>query len=107
MCVSILGSRSFSCVLAAGHSRIIGRQFLPMVLSMPGFRIGMIIALCHISCICPVRIDRLKALWRVEKVQKFWLSTASVGDPAARRQIPFGQQGIRCRLQHDVPSPLS
>ena len=48
---------------AAGHSRLIGRQFLPM-LSLPGFRIGMIIALCHISGICPVEIDRLKMLVR-------------------------------------------
>ena len=60
MCVSILGSRSFSSVLAAGYCRLIGRQFLPMLLSLPGFRIGMTIALCHISGICPVEIDRLK-----------------------------------------------
>ena len=64
MCVSIFGSRSFSNVLAAGQSRLIGRQFLPMLLSLPGFRIGMIIALCHISDICPVEIDRLKMLVR-------------------------------------------
>ena len=64
MCVSILGSRSFSSVLAAGHSRLIGRQFLPMLLSLPGLRIGMITALCHISGICPVEIDRLKMLVR-------------------------------------------
>ena len=64
MCVSIFGSRSFSSVLAAGHSRLIGSQFLPMLLSLPGFRIGMIIALCHISGICPVEIDRLKMLVR-------------------------------------------
>ena len=64
MCVSILGRRSFYSVLAAGHSRIIGRQFLPMLLSLPGFRIGMIIALCHISGICSVEIDRLKMLVR-------------------------------------------
>ena len=35
MCVSILGSRSFSSVLAAGHSRLIGRQFVPMLMCMP------------------------------------------------------------------------
>ena len=64
MCVSILGSRSFSSVLAAGHSRLIGRQFMPMLLSLPGFRFGMIIALCHISGICPVEIDRLKMIVR-------------------------------------------
>ena len=46
-CVSILGSRSFSSVLAAGYSRLIARQFLPMLFSLPGFRIGMIITLCH------------------------------------------------------------
>ena len=62
MCDSILGCRSFSSVLAAGHSRLIGRQFLPMLLSLSGFRIGIIIALCHISDICPVEIDRLKML---------------------------------------------
>ena len=60
MFVSILGSRSFSSVLAIGHSRHIGRQFLPMLLSLPGIRIGMIIALCHTSGICPVEINRLK-----------------------------------------------
>ena len=60
MCVSILGSRSSSSVLAAGHSRLIGRQFMPMSLPLPGFRVGMIIALCHISGICSVEIDRLK-----------------------------------------------
>ena len=66
MCVSILGSRNFSSVWAAGHSRLIGRQFLPMSLfmSLPGNRIGMIIALCHISGICPVEIDRLKMFVR-------------------------------------------
>ena len=64
MFVSIFGSRSFSSITAAGHSRLIGRQFLPMLLSLPGFRIGMIIALCHISGICPVEIDRLKMLVR-------------------------------------------
>ena len=64
MCVSILGSRSFFSVLAAGHSRLIGRQFLLMLSSLPGFRIGMIIALCHISGICPVEIDILKMLVR-------------------------------------------
>ena len=64
MCVSILGSRSFSSILTAGHSRPIWRQFLPMLLSLPGFRIGMIIALCRISDIYPVEIDRLKMLVR-------------------------------------------
>ena len=32
-----------------------------------------------------------KAIRRVEKVQKFWLSTVSVGDPAAKMKLPFGQ----------------
>ena len=64
MCVSIFGSRSLSSALATGHSRLIGRQFLPMLLSLPGFRFGMIIALCHISGISPVEIDRLKMLVR-------------------------------------------
>ena len=64
MCVSILGSRSFSSVMAAGHSGLIGRKFFPMLLSIPGFGIGMIIALCHTSGICPVEIDRLKTLVR-------------------------------------------
>ena len=35
-----------------------------MLLSLPGLRIGMIVALCHISGICPVEIDRLKMLVR-------------------------------------------
>ena len=64
MCFSILGSRSVSCALAAGHNGLIGSQFLPMLLSLPGCRIGMITALCHISGICPVEIDRLKMLVR-------------------------------------------
>ena len=64
MCVSILGSRRSSSILAAGHSRMMGRQFLRMLLSMPAIRIGMNIALCHTSGICPVEIDRLKMLVR-------------------------------------------
>ena len=64
MCVSILGSRSSSSALAGGHSRLIGRQFIPMILSLPSLRIEMIIALCHISSICPVEIDRCKMLVR-------------------------------------------
>ena len=64
MCVSIFGSRNFTSVLAAGRIQIFGRQFLPMLLSLPDYRIGMIIALCHISGICPVEIDRLKMLVR-------------------------------------------
>ena len=64
MCVSILGSRSSSSILAVGHSKLIGRQFLPMLFSLPVFMIGMIIALCHISGICPVEIDKLKMLVR-------------------------------------------
>ena len=48
----------------AGHSRLFGCQFLPMLMSLPGFRIGIIIALCHISGICPDDIDRLKMLAR-------------------------------------------
>ena len=56
MCVSILGSRCFSSVLAAGHSRLIACQSLPMLLSMPDSMIEMIIALCHISGICPVEM---------------------------------------------------
>ena len=51
-------------VLADGHIRLIGRQFLPMLLSLSDFRIGMIVALCHISGICPVEIDILKMLVR-------------------------------------------
>ena len=64
MCVNILGSMSFSTVLAAGYSRQMGRQFLPMLLLFLGFRIGMIIALCHISGICPAEIGSLKMLLR-------------------------------------------
>ena len=64
MCVSILGSRSISSILATGHSKQMGRQFMPMLLSLPGLRIGMIIAFCHISGICPVETNRLKMLMR-------------------------------------------
>ena len=64
MYVCILGSRSFPSVFAAGHSSLIWHQFLPMLLSLPGFRIGMIIALCHISGICPIEIYRLKMFVR-------------------------------------------
>ena len=60
-CVSIFCSSS-SSDMAAGYSRLIGRQFLPMFQSLSGFRIGMIIALRHISVICPVVIDILKML---------------------------------------------
>ena len=35
-----------------------------MLLSLPGFRIGVIIALCHISGICQDEIDKLKMLVR-------------------------------------------
>ena len=31
-----------------------------------------------------------KAILRVEKVRKFWLSTVSVGDQAGKRKLPFG-----------------
>ena len=62
MCVSILGSWSFSSVLVAGHSRLMGRQLLPMLLSLPGFRIGIIICVCHILGNYPVENDRLKKL---------------------------------------------
>ena len=64
MYVSILGSRIFSSVLSAWHSRQMGRNFLPMLLSSPGFRIGMIMALRHFSGICPVEIDILMMLVR-------------------------------------------
>ena len=57
MYVSILGSRSFYCGLATGHSRLIGQQFVPVFLSLPCFMIGMIFALCNISCICLVDIE--------------------------------------------------
>ena len=63
-CVSILGRSIFSSALAAENNRIMGRQFLPMLLSLPGIRIGMIIALCNISDVSPVHIDRLKMLVR-------------------------------------------
>ena len=43
MCVCIFGNRRLSSVLPIGHSRLIGRQFLPMLSSLPGFMIGMII----------------------------------------------------------------
>ena len=61
MCVSILGSSRFSSVFAAGHSRLMVCQFLPM---LSGFWFGMIIALCHVSGICAVEIDGLMMLVR-------------------------------------------
>ena len=48
MSVNILGSWSFSSILAAGLNRLMEHKFLPMLSSLPGIRIGMIIALCHI-----------------------------------------------------------
>ena len=59
-----LAAGAIPASLPLGQCRLIGRQFLPMPLSLPGFRIGMIISLCHISGICPVEIDRLKMLVR-------------------------------------------
>ena len=56
MCVSIFCTRSYSIELATGHITLIGQQFLPMLLSLPGFWIGVIIALYHISGICSVEI---------------------------------------------------
>ena len=52
----------FSSDLASWHSTLMERNVLPMLSSMPGFGIGMIIALGHVSGICPVEIDRLKML---------------------------------------------
>ena len=60
MCVSISGNTSYSSVLATERSSLMGRQFLPMLSSLPDFGIGMTIALSHISGICPVEIDRSK-----------------------------------------------
>ena len=60
MCVFILGSRRFSSVLAIGLSRLMGRQFLLMLMSMPGFRIGMIIALCRVGWKCPMMSSGMK-----------------------------------------------
>ena len=62
ICVSILGSSTFFSVLTAGHSRLIWRQFLTMLLSLTGYRIRMIIVLCHISGIHSIEIDWLKIL---------------------------------------------
>ena len=64
MCVNIFSIRSFSSVMDDGHSRLIGSQFLTMLLTLPGFRFGTIIVLCHISGICPVEIDKLMMLVR-------------------------------------------
>ena len=58
------GLQEFSSILAAGHSRLMGRQFLWTLSTLPDYRIRMIIALYHISGICPVEIDRLKMLVR-------------------------------------------
>ena len=56
MCVSILGSRSSSSVLAAGHIRLIGCQSFHCCWPCRVIGSGMIIALCNISGICPVEI---------------------------------------------------
>ena len=56
-CVSVFLAAAVCQRLAAGHSSLIGRQFLLMLLSLPAFRIGMIITLCHISGICPVEVE--------------------------------------------------
>ena len=32
-------------------------------------------------------------VWRVDKVWKFWLPAMSVGNPATKRQLPFGSTG--------------
>ena len=60
MCVSILGSRYYFSVLAAWRSRLIGHQFLPMLLSLSGFRIGMIIALCIFQVSVQLRLIDLR-----------------------------------------------
>ena len=62
MCVSILGSRSSSCVLSAGHRRLIWRQSCQCCCHCRVLGSGMIIALCHNSVICQVEIDRLKII---------------------------------------------
>ena len=36
-----------------------------------------------------------KAILRAYKVQKFWLPSVSVGDPAEKRQLPFGSCQMR------------
>ena len=59
-----IGQQGFSRVLAAVNSKHVGRHFLPILSSLPGFRVGMIIALCHISGIFPSEIERLKMLVR-------------------------------------------
>ena len=64
MCVCMFVGRSFLCVLAAEHGRLMGRQIIPMSSSLPDVRIRMNIALYHISGICPVEIDRLKMFVR-------------------------------------------
>ena len=76
MCVSIFGCRSISIVFAAGHSRLIGRQFLP------GFRIGMIIACAifqvlfsrdyQIEDVGEIVVGTLSELLEVEGVHLVW-----------------------------------
>ena len=58
-----LATETFPAFLAAGLSRLIGRQFLPMLLSFLDFGIGMTIALCHISGICPVVIEDVSEIF--------------------------------------------
>ena len=62
--VSVFCAAGASSILAAGHSKLMVRQFLPMLLSLPVFTIGLIIAFCHISGNRSAEIDRLKMLVR-------------------------------------------
>ena len=57
------GQQEFFQRFFAGHSRLMGRQYLPMLSSLPGFVIGMIIDFSHISVICPVEIVSLLVGW--------------------------------------------
>ena len=54
-------------------------------------------------------------VWRVDKVWKFWLPTMSAGNPAAKRQLPFGSSEgggggvdpIPCVSTHRISDPRS
>ena len=39
---------------------------------------------------------------RVEKDWKFWLPTMSVGNPATKRQLPFGSSSSATYVKHSV-----
>ena len=70
-----------------GFSRFRSAQSLAIPLSVWSASISP----AHWSNIAGIsRSATKRAISRVEKVRMFWLPSVSVGDPAAKRQLPFG-----------------